>query len=741
MKRIILTFFSGILLLGALSGQALRNQGELVVAGDYLVITGNYLNYNSGAVTLDGTISLTGNWTNYASNNVIKSPGTNGEVIFKGSTTQTIGGTASLFDFEKLRISSGSIVDVAAGKGVTAYGACTFDSPLVLKSTTAPFRSQMATFINKGAVSGNISMEMYYSGNASLSAAGGRALFFSSPISNATSTAVGANGTTNRLFYQNEVARTNVEIKTTGVTLTVGKGYFFRGSSNTAYTFTGPPNTNASYNTSGIPMNDAAHFYLMGNPYPAVVDWASISRTNIKGTIWYRSCTAAGSMRVDTWNGSVGTNNNGTAAVDGKIPPMQGFWIQGTTIGQTGSITISESDRGHNWGNAAFLKSGEVTNSEILRLYLYSGENRDETILVQSPDGQDTLDPLDATKMMLGNTSVGELYTVLPTGKRLVIQTVGLVSEEELFPIGFLNTTPDAEFRIEADLSNASARCQYFLEDKKTGTFQNLLLNPAYTFTSDALKDTTGSRFVLHIGQAPMLLTEDTLRVCAPSLADLTDSAVTAGSATGLEYSYWKDADATIPYDYPEQAEAGQYFIKGSTGNGYYSIAGPVNVVVNPKPTVKVNSTFEIGASQTVDLAVSGIAGGTDPNLSFQFFTDPACLIPYTSYANATAGIYYVKATNKNGCSSVGGPINIIMTGAPDNKDSELFIYASGKQIFVEHCAPNSLITIMDVLGRQHYSLVSKSARETITCNVEAGIYIVRVSNSANVQSHKVYLK
>ena len=171
-----------ILLGGTASAQVvLRNSGKINVAtGGSLVIAGNYQNESQGGITLDGTIAVSGNWTNNGSGVCIETPGANGEVIFNG-TNQTIGGSASLFYFEKLTINSGSITQVAPGKGVTTFGAATFTSPLVLKTSTTAYRPQMATFINKSTVSGNITMELAYESTGSSSAGTGHALYFSSP--------------------------------------------------------------------------------------------------------------------------------------------------------------------------------------------------------------------------------------------------------------------------------------------------------------------------------------------------------------------------------------------------------------------------------------------------------------------------------------------------------------------------------------------------------------------------------
>jgi gliding motility-associated-like protein len=70
--------------------------------------------------------------------------------------------------------------------------------------------------------------------------------------------------------------------------------------------------------------------------------------------------------------------------------------------------------------------------------------------------------------------------------------------------------------------------------------------------------------------------------VCSPLRADLTSSAITAGSTPGLTFTYWTNAGATTAYATPSSAGEGTYYIKGTLGSQCFDI----------KPVIVTISTF-----------------------------------------------------------------------------------------------------------------------------------------------------
>lgn len=736
-----LTFILSTLLLQA---QTLRNEGKMNVSGGSLVIKGNYQNESAGSITLDGKITVSGNWINNGSTNVIDNPDTNGEVVFNGTGTQTIGGTANVFDFEKLTINSGSLTQVVAGKGVTAYGACTFTSPLVLKASTSinAFHPIIATFINESTVSGNITMEFPYTSTGSSAAGPGRGMYFSSPISNATASIFNVAGGANLIWYWNEATNAYVKVTQNTNPLTSGRGYVLRSAISSTYNFTGQPNVASSFATNNIPLGQ---FYLFGNPYPSVINWDAVSKTNLSSSIWYKTCTQTGSMLVDTWNSTsgIGTNNNGIVPVNGKVGPLQSFWVQCNSSGSTGAINLSSNNRTHNSGSTTILKSGQ-TDRSLIRLDLYTGESKDEAVFVESSAAQDVFDPWDSEKMFQKDGKRAEIYS-LSFGnekKNLVIQSVKQTAADKSIKLG-LYTGVTGSYKFVADLTASTRTGNVFLEDTKLGTMQDLFVNPEYTFSSDAVNDT--SRFILHFYKAPVVKVKNSITVCSSEVVDLTASLVAEGSDPGLSYSYWTNSAVTMPYATPTNASTGTYYIKAVASNGLYVIAGPVNVTINPVPNIVINNISDLTDQESIDLTDGQIIAGSTEGLLYSYWMNAGATIPCSDPQFAKQGQYYIKGTfETTGCYSVVGPIQIksasSTTGIDAGKKDDLLIYANGSQIYIRNCAINSYIRIFDMLGRQQYSGISASDNEVIDSGLKTGYYLVKIENGLNVNVKKVFI-
>jgi gliding motility-associated-like protein len=99
----------------------------------------------------------------------------------------------------------------------------------------------------------------------------------------------------------------------------------------------------------------------------------------------------------------------------------------------------------------------------------------------------------------------------------------------------------------------------------------------------------------------PDLVINDPPAVCAPDKVDLTADTVTVGSTTGLTFTYWTDIEGTHAYATPAAADAGTYYIKGTTVQGFFDIK-PVIATVNQKPVANAGPDQRLSADFSTTL-------------------------------------------------------------------------------------------------------------------------------------------
>ncbi len=145
----------------------------------------------------------------------------------------------------------------------------------------------------------------------------------------------------------------------------------------------------------------------------------------------------------------------------------------------------------------------------------------------------------------------------------------------------------------------------------------------------------------------PTLVITNPATVCSPATVDLTSSSVTSGSTSGLTYTYWSDAAATVPYLTPSGATNGTYYIKGTAVSGCYDVK-PVLVTVNPTPAItgaQINVLCFGGSNGSIDITVTS---GTAPFI--YAWTGTGVLPSSQDQTGLSAGVYSVIVTDSRGC-------------------------------------------------------------------------------------------
>jgi hypothetical protein len=160
MRRLIIILGFTLIVIGAY-GQGLFNKGALIVIQTGALVkvdgdaNGNYTNstgLSDGRIDINGVMNLEGNWTNNSTlgNHVFINIGTNGTVVFSGTTQQWVGGT-TFTDFENVTLNNASgaqmMVDVNRVNGTLNLT----NGPLRLNNFTLIQNNTLAASVIHGA--------------------------------------------------------------------------------------------------------------------------------------------------------------------------------------------------------------------------------------------------------------------------------------------------------------------------------------------------------------------------------------------------------------------------------------------------------------------------------------------------------------------------------------------------------------------------------------------------------------
>ena len=169
---------------------------------------------------------------------------------------------------------------------------------------------------------------------------------------------------------------------------------------------------------------------------------------------------------------------------------------------------------------------------------------------------------------------------------------------------------------------------------------------------------------VVTVKPAPNLVVTNPVLLCSPATADLTATAVTAGSTSGLSLSYWTNAAATNPLSSPSIVGNGTYYIKGTDpGTGCSSIK-PVDVPIGITPDLVITNPAILCSPSKVNLTLPAITVGSTAGLLFTYWTNAAATNAYATPTTADNGTYYIKGSTSSGCNII-KPVTVTIYSSP----------------------------------------------------------------------------
>ncbi|MEN9742308.1 MAG: hypothetical protein RLZZ65_113 [Bacteroidota bacterium] len=445
----------------------------------------------TGTITVADTYTWTGATSTSATTASNWSPAS---VPCASATVSIPSGLTNYPSYTTLTIDAGATYTVQAGAQLTVTGTLTNNGTFTIENGGTLVQGASSTLAGSGTY--NVKQNITGAGSTTPT---GRFWYLGSPVSLSSSSVYFGNAA-NVVKKRDESTNSWVALSSgTPENLVVGKGYYTQATANSTITFTGGVVNNGAITINGLTRTAGQSFEgfnLVSNPYPSYLNWDAVTRTNVDGTMWYRTNDGS-NMVFDTYvanaAGGIGTNLGGTS-VTKFIPPMQSFWVR-VSQGQTsGSLTLGNAMRSHFnslGGSTAGLKSTNDEPSLFLRMNLLQAGKKDQLIVYVNETATNGFDALDGEKMM--QAGYPQFYTKA-ADKKIVINGLNSAKKQQALPITMeLPTTGVHSFIIEdLEISNGLV----WLEDKQEEIIQALEPGTVYEFFANS--GMNAERFVLH---------------------------------------------------------------------------------------------------------------------------------------------------------------------------------------------------------------------------------------------------
>jgi subtilisin family serine protease len=322
---------------------------------------------------------------------------------------------------------------------------------------------------------------------------GGKWHLISAPVSGASANSIYFGGSPEvYLKSYNESDDTWDIIVDAGTSMSFGQGFatWVQTGNNATGSFSGSMKaTDLTLSSASAPpmaFTDISHGYnLIGNPFSTAIDWdqGGWTRTNIDGTAYVWKDGSNYLTRNLYGQGSL---------TNGIIPVGQGFFVQ--TTGGSPSITIPKASRVH--AAQAYHSDPPNENDPPYAVFnVISEDENDEVWITFSSDATDAYDSGWDGYKRFGDGTAPQLY-VNYNDINLSIAAFSLLDDNgKTIPLYF-EARKNAEHTLIFNEQLNLEEVDIFLEDLRTGDFQDMNIDTAYTFNGATYNNY--NRFLLH---------------------------------------------------------------------------------------------------------------------------------------------------------------------------------------------------------------------------------------------------
>ncbi|SKC82440.1 fibronectin type III domain-containing protein [Ohtaekwangia koreensis] len=546
------------------------------------------------------------------------------------------------------------------------------------------------------------------------------------------STGTGLASNTATMFNYNESGGGWLNFPPNGGTnqdsLRIGKGYaiFVReGTNPTTWEVTGNPYQGSFiFPLTGGTSGQDNGWNLLGNPYPAPIQWTGSSADgkwssmqNVSNTVSVRENFGT-EYRWRVWNGTTGNLENGI------IAPGQSFWVQTTSA--TPSLIITE--------NAKFTSDGEFhrasgASTEALEVTMTNGTLVDETYIQTAATASDSYNKFeDAIKQ---SNTYFNLSSKSKDGISLAINIVSSDFCKHDIPLNIDNAAK-GNYTLKFNGINTYLAKAY-LVDAFLGTQVELTNDFAYSFSITDNVLSKGTRFTITL-QKPEV--ESIQSVGASSVCDSSPIVNIENTQADVEYQAFFGTEQVSDKVLSTGGAIQLSLNKESLGNGTFLVEVKAGygftdcAAVNVAEAISV--TIDSLSQPKVSVAGNKLTTAFKSNYKYQWYLDGTPLDGQTQpeVYPSSHGVYNVEVTNGS-CAKFSDNVSYFPTA--NEAISEHGASASPNP-FVDKLVVNlqgthaTKITIANVVGDTVLERPVSASDESVTLDLSGlpqGTYVV----------------
>ncbi|MDO3417327.1 ice-binding family protein [Hymenobacter sp. BT770] len=305
--------------------------------------------------------------------------------------------------------------------------------------------------------------------------------------------------------------------------LAVGQGYIANLSASQLVDFVGEltngnQTLSLSRNAAATANAADAGWQLVGNPYPAPLDYSLVAasdRTGLDAAIYVYASDGPYTGQYRAYLPPAG-NNPGIG--NSVLPVAQGFFAHVSSGQATASLTFRNSQR-LTTPNSTALQRSTAETRPMVQLELRAGNGTADMLYAYAEASATAAFDTQFDALKLPNTSGLNLASVAATSESLAIDARPVFTAATVLPLT-VGVPTAGTYKLAAALDNLPASLDAMLTDAATGQTVNLRLQPAYSFSvtsAQAAASMTG-RFTLHFAARSVLANAQALTAAEVTL-------------------------------------------------------------------------------------------------------------------------------------------------------------------------------------------------------------------------------